>query len=110
MIDVALAIVFADSEKNTESRTDSADRLAGDRNFSAGHSLDNGSHDKLAPKVICFFRFCINCILQGYVAVKVDDLTLHRIIYQLTNKISVDNPAEGQEKLPGRSGRASLSM
>ena len=55
MIGVAFAVVFANSQKNTESMTDSADRFAGDANFGAGHSLDNSSHDELAVEVACFF-------------------------------------------------------
>ena len=68
MIGVAFAVVFANSQENTKTVTDSADRFAGDLNFGAGHSLDNSSHDELALEVAGFFGLCINWILQGYLA------------------------------------------
>jgi hypothetical protein len=70
MIRIALFIIFADAKKHAEAGTDSADRLAGDVNFGAGYSLDDGSHDELALEGSDLFGLCVTWVLQGYVAVK----------------------------------------
>lgn len=99
MIDVSLAIGFTDSQKNTESGVDFADRFAGDPNFGSGHSLDNGSHGELVLEAVGLFNLRINWILQGYGAAK-RETAWHFIgfIYLVTKKITVDNAAEGQGK------------
>ena len=72
MIGVALPVVFADAKKHAEAGTDAADRLAGDVNFGAGYSLDDGSHDELALEESDFFQFVHRP--DRCAAVKVDDL------------------------------------
>jgi hypothetical protein len=89
-----LAIGFTDSQKNTESGADSADRFAGDPNFGSGHSLDNGSHGELVLEVVGFFSLRINWILQGYGKRE----TAWPFIYLVTKKTTVDNAAEGHGK------------
>jgi hypothetical protein len=99
MIDVSLAIGFTDSQKNTESGADSADRFAGDPNFGSGHSLDNGSHGELVLEMVGFFSLRINWILQGYGAAKRETAwPFIGFIYLVTKKITVDNAAEGHGK------------
>jgi hypothetical protein len=106
MIGVAFAVVFANSQKNTKSMTDSADRFAGDPGFGSGHSLDNGFHDELAVEVAGFFSLGINWMSQGYVAAKKRRPGPSSDSYYLvTKKITVDNAAEGRGKTPGRGGR-----
>ena len=78
MIDVAFAVVFANSQKNTESMTDSADRFAGNANFGAGHSLDNGFHDELGGDGV-FFQLVHQLDLAKICSGKKDDLALHEI-------------------------------
>jgi len=91
MIGVAFAVVFANSQKNTESMTDSADRFAGDANFGAGHSLDNSSHDELAVRWRVFFSLCINWISQGICnGKKQTTWPFIGFIYLVTKKITVD--------------------
>ena len=102
MIGIAFAVVFANSQKNTESMTDSADRFAGNANFGARHSLDNGFHDELAVEVACFFSLCINWISRGYVAVKKTTWPFMGFIYLVTKKIIVDNAAEGMRENASR--------
>jgi hypothetical protein len=98
MIGIAFAVVFANSQKNTESMTDSADRFAGNANLGAGHSLDNGFHDELAVEVACFFSLCINWISRRSVGVKKTTWPFMGFIYLVTKKIIVDNAAEGMRE------------
>lgn len=80
MIDVSLAIGFTDSQKNTESGVDFADRFAGDPNFGSGHSLDNGSHGELVLEAVVFFQLAHQLDLAGiWSGKKGDGLALHRI-------------------------------
>ena len=91
MIGVAFAVVFANSQKNTESMTDSADRFAGDANFGAGHSLDNSSHDELAVELACSFQLVHQLDLAGIRSGKKQTTwPFIGFIYLVAKKITVD--------------------